>query len=437
MQAVLSDEHTLALFSQDFGKIISSSPVAVFSPDHIELLQTFIKYASKNKLPVTIRGMGLSQGGQSIPIEGGITLTMQHFIKTHKIVDNSIWVEANARWCDILDRTLPYQLAPAVLPYNCNLPIAGVLSAGGIGSSSFKNSTITTQVQALEVIDGRGEKRIVDEQSPLFEACLGGQGRCAVISKACIRLNPVSPQVKSYFLVYNDMEQWFQDIETAKEHADYLELFCSPSPQGAALYGDDRKPIADWLYGMHVSYGFKQKSPGLKGSLKPQKILHSHEESIRSYFLRHNGRFTAMKETGQWDMIHPWYECFLPESIIKNKLAEILKQLPLYYANLVHIVPIAKPSVGYTMFPDSESIYELMILNPGIPAPLKQGSLQTIHALDEQLLMMNGKRYLSGYLGHPVNEDYWKRHYGSRYDQWIHLKKEYDPFSIFTSSLFQ
>ncbi|KTD26282.1 FAD-binding oxidoreductase [Legionella israelensis] len=434
-QALLSDEQTLVLFGKDFGKIIHTKPAAVFQPQTTKELKSFLHYASNHFLPTTIRGKGLSQGGQSLAIEGGVSLSMQHFTQTYELSDHTIWVDANASWADVLNKTLSHRLAPYALPYNCNLSIGGVLSAGGIGAASFKQGTITTHVEALEVIDGTGDLHVVSEGSPLYQACLGGQGRCGVIAKACLKLRTAAPNVKTFFLVYNDVGQWFEDIEQARKEADYLELFCSPSVQGAGLFGEQRKPIAQWLYGMHISYEYEKKPPVLL-ALKPWKVIHEQEESIHSYMLRHDSRFKMMKLTGQWDLAHPWYECFVPAQWLREHLVSILYSLPLHYANLVHVVPIANRRVGFTMFPESESFYELMILNPGIVDPLKDSCLQAIRELDRLLLSQGGKRYLSGYLGEGLDESYWRSHFGSSYAQWLKLKKQYDPAGIFMSSLF-
>lgn len=439
-QALFSDEQTLAVFSQDFGKLIHSSPSAVCIPQDINNLQSLIAFAHQHKLPITIRGNGLSQGGQSLPMPGGLTLSMQNFNKPLDLEENSIWVEANSSWSELLNISLQQHKAPFVLPYNCNLSIAGVLSAGGVGSSSFKYGAINAHVAALEVIDGQGERQIVKKDSPLFQACLSGQGRFAVITKACVQLRPVASQVKTFFLVYSSQEQWFEDIEKVRSRADYMELFCSPSVQGAKLKEGKRIPMAQWLYGLHFSLEYEHTAPQLNDvikDLKPWQIIHSQEEPILSYFLRHNSRFEVMKMLGQWDLFHPWYECFVAETVLKKQLDDVLRQLPIHYANLVHIVPMARKIAGFLMLPEEESVYSFMILNPGIPGILKESCVQAIKELDEYFISTGGKRYLSGFLGQELSANYWSNHFGQHYASWITLKKQFDPHGVFGSMLHQ
>ncbi|TAL63565.1 MAG: FAD-binding oxidoreductase [Legionella sp.] len=437
-EALLCDEATLFAFSQDFGRVMQSQPAAVYQPHSIEAIQNLIRFAQNEQLPLTIRGNGLSQGGQSLPLPGGVTLSMQQFDKPGEFTGDSIWMEANASWTSLLEQTLPALKAPHVLPYNCNLAVAGVLSVGGVGASSFKYGTINSHVKGLEVIDGLGELQRVDYRSPLFDACLSGQGRCGVITKAEIALRTVQPLVKTFCLVYNEQDKWFKDLEKLKTKADYLELFCSPAIQGAKPIGDKRQPVAEWLYALHCSFEFTEQSPELTdlvADLHYWKLLQAYEESIGSYYLRHNSRFVMMKSLGQWDLLHPWYECFVPTKVLQTHLEAILQSLPLHYANLVHIVPISRPNANFLMFPKEDSVCSFMILHPGIPQLFKDSCLQAVEELDKRFLQLGGKRYLSGYMGKAVGGEYWSTHFAEYYKAWMDVKKQYDPAGIFCSLL--
>lgn len=439
-EAMLSDGHSLSFFAHDFGKLLHSSPSAACIPSSLDKLQHLLNFAHQHSLPLTLRGNGLSQCGQSLPLAGGLTLHLKKLNNTGEHENDSIWVEANATWADILAKSLQKSQSPYVIPYNCNLSVGGVLSAGGMGASSFKFGSATSHVKALEVITTDGNVKIVDSGSDLYNACLSGQGRFAVITKACINLRQCAKNVRTFFLVYLDKDQWLYDIQKAGKEADYLEIFCSPAVQGAKLTDSGRRlPFAHWLYTLHVCKEFDNQAPTLDDinpTLKPWKTLHTQDESIMSYFHRHDSRFEAMKITGQWELLHPWYECFISEQLLKNTLDEILPQLPLYYATVLQIVPIAnQPDTGFLMLPKDGQIYAVMILTPGVNDKLLPGCLQTIKLLDSLFLEKGGKRYLSGYLGEGLDQQYWKTHFGSSYDAWLNLKKKYDPRGILTSCL--
>ncbi|MFT4059461.1 MAG: FAD-binding protein [Legionella sp.] len=436
-RAMLNDEHSLALYYHDFGKLAQSRPAAICEPTSKEQLQELISYAYKQRLPITIRGNGMSQSGQSLAAQGGLVLSMKHFNRIEEPNQDSIWIEANASWAGLLARSLKYSLVPYVVPYNCDLSIGGVLSVGGIGASSFQYGSATMHVRSLEVIQANGELVQVDAQSPLMQACLGGQGRFGLITRAEITLRPCKPLVRTFFLMYEDKETWLHDLHQCQNQANFIESFCTSAMQGTRLTEKGRTPFAQWFYALHMSIEYEQHPPELSDlGLSPWKLTHVQEESIHSYLQRNESRFNAMKTTGQWEQAHPWYECFIPGSQIQH-LEELLINLPLYYAPVVHIVAIANHDLpkGFLMLPEDEEIFAMMILNPGLPKALVPGSLETIKKLDMQLLSAGGKRYLSGFLGESLDTNYWKQHFGARYFDWHQLKETYDPHAIFRSML--
>lgn len=435
-QVMLSDEHTLVSFRQDFGKLIHSDPRAVCEPTTTDGLQSLIHYAHEHQLPLTLHGNGMSQNGQSLAIPGGLILSMKHFNRAYEAEKQSIWVEANTSWGSLLEQSLKQSLIPYVFPYNCHLSIGGVLSAGGIGSSSFKFGSAIAHVNSLEVLQANGDLVQVDKQSPLMQACLGGQGRFGLITKACIALRPCCQSVRTFFLVYLDKETWLQDLLSCKNKADYIESFCTPAVQGTKLSAKGRLPFAQWLYGIHVSVEYDQYAPDFSDlALNPWKVLHIQDESIHAYVHRHDSRFSTMKMTGQWELAHPWYECYVSAAQLDN-LEEILATLPIHYASLVHIVAIANPApTGFLILPREKNIFSFMILNPGLPKALIPSCLDTIKDLDARLLPQGGKRYLSGFIGEAPDREFWQNHFGERYSDWLNLKKIYDPHHIFCSAL--
>lgn len=435
-QALLHDEQTLASFCEDFGKLTHANPAAVFEPETTESAQLLIQHAHANKLPVTLRGYGMSQSGQSLAVPGGLILNMKHFDSVSEVDSYSIWVEANASWGSLLEKTLQQSLIPYVVPNNCNLSVGGVISAGGIGASSFKYGSVTAHVNSLKIIQANGELIQVDSQSSLMQASLGGQGRFGLITQACIALRSCCKFVRTFFLVYLDKDSWLNDLHLCRTKADFVESFCTPAIQGAKLSEKGRLPFAQWLYAIHVSLEYNELAPDFSSlELRPWRLLHTQDESIHSYLHRHDPRFNAMKITGQWDLQHPWYECFIPGSQLES-LDELLDRLPIHYASVVHIASVAPVyPAGFLQFPKSNDIFALMILNPGLPTAFIPSCLQTIKYLDSIFLPNGGKRYLSGYLGEFPETQFWKNHFEERYEDWIGLKKHYDPQNIFCSFL--
>lgn len=438
-QSILSDTDTLSVFNADFGGLVHGTPSAVCIPETVIVLEKLMQYADTHRLPVTVRGHGLSQCGQSLAVSGGLLIHMEKMNHILSINNQSIWIEANANWASVLDVTLKEQYVPFVVPYNCQLSIGGVLSLGGIGASSFKSGSAIEHVDALEVLTADGARQQVDKHSSLFHAVLGGQGQFGIITKAALALRACAPQVRTFFLVYLDVKTWLQDLKKFQKCADYIESFCSPAIQGAKLSPKGRTSFAQWLFGLQVSVEYEGEAPELDGICSDSehwKILHIQDERIGSYLLRHDARFNAMKMTGQWTLKHLWYECFVPMSVLIQHLDELLTSLPLHYATLLQIVPIAQhyETSGFFMLPDAEEIVAVMILNPGLPEPLVESCLEVMRGLDDRFLCQGGKRYLSGFLGFDLTKDYWKNHFNGKYADWLRLKEQYDPKRIFQSA---
>lgn len=438
-QPMLRDAPSLDSFGGDFGRLRHSKPAAVFSPSTTQALQQAIAYANENGLPVTVRANGLSQCGQSLPVTGGLTLHMDRFCAVHEREDAFVWVDANASWASLLAATLPMSRVPYVVPYNTNLSIAGLLSVGGVGAASFKHGVAASHANALEVVTANGDIQRVDAKSPLLQACLGGLGQFGVMTKAAIQLRPCGRQVRTFFLMYLDKEQWLKDLTIFKRHADFIETVCSPAVLGTKSTENGRQPFAEWLFAMQVSFEYDDEAPeltSLGSDIKPWKVSHRQDETMEAYLFRHNSRFQAMKVSGQWELQHPWYECLVPQDVLLAELDDLLQSLPLYYATLVHLVPIARTQpAGFFMAPDQPEFFSVMILNPGVPPALVPGCLEVVKALDDRFLAQGGKRYLAGFLGSDVSPAYWKAHFGSRYEAWLDLKKRYDPKGIFCSLL--
>jgi hypothetical protein len=438
--AFYDDTEHLNSFNHDFGGLITSQPKSIFIPKEIKQIQEFLKFANENDLPVTIRGNGLSQCGQSLASSNGVILNTLALDSIYQYQEETIWIDANATWSALIEATLQHNHIPFITPYNCNLTIGGVLSVGGVGAASFKYGSAVNHVQALEVITSDGTLLQVDSNSALFHACLGGQGQFGIITKACIKLKPSKKHVRTFFLTYMDEKQWLHDLALFVQCADYIESFCSPAVQGAKLTPTGRKPFAQWLFALHISIEFTDQAPELTEIIQqvnPWKILHIQDEPIKDYLHRHDGRFQVMKLTGQWELPHPWYECFVPRNVLFEDFQEFLASLPLHYVPILQIMPIAsnKPC-GFFMLPEGGDTFAIMILNPGIPSGLIPNCLEAIDNLDKRFLPQGGKRYLSGYLGQKIDNAYWQQHFGYRYNDWLGLKAQFDPKYLFQSVLY-
>lgn len=143
----------------DYYSVDSSSyqirPKVVVMPKTIQEVADIVKFASKNKIPVTPRGAGTGLVGSAIG--DGIIIDLKHFdkISVHK---DSVTVGAGV-YKGNLDDALKIKKKffgpnPSVGPY-CTL--GGMISANASGSRTLKYGATIDNLLELTVVDGKGK----------------------------------------------------------------------------------------------------------------------------------------------------------------------------------------------------------------------------------------------------------------------------------------
>jgi glycolate oxidase len=84
-QNVLTTPESLKAYSYDGTTSWIHEPDVVVFPTTAEEVSSIMKIANREKIPVTPRGGGTNVSGGSVPIQGGIVLTMTKFNKILKI----------------------------------------------------------------------------------------------------------------------------------------------------------------------------------------------------------------------------------------------------------------------------------------------------------------------------------------------------------------
>jgi FAD/FMN-containing dehydrogenase len=100
-----------------------------------------------------------------------------------------------------------------IVGFNLGLTVGGTLSIGGIGTTSFRHGAQVDHVFEMQVVTGEG--RVVtcsdSRYRDLFEGALAGQGQCAIMTRAVLRLVPASTKVREYVLPYADLPTLLDD----------------------------------------------------------------------------------------------------------------------------------------------------------------------------------------------------------------------------------
>lgn len=440
----VSDEGEISKASRDFGAIAFGNPIAISVPRTPLECKALVDFANHHDLRFTLRGKGLSQGGQTLAPSGTVTIDCSEVndVGTPDHKTQTVTCQAGATWRSVVTMTSTHGLVPQIIPFFPELTVGGVLSIGGIGGNSHLHGTVNSNVRELEVVTGRGDLiRCSSTQEPdLFESSLSGLGRCGIITSATLYLRRIKPKVKTFYLFYLDHEDWLSDQKKIVESKayDYLEAFCGPLPLGLQPHDNSWKPFFHWFYSLQVSIEFEGEEPteDCLEDLLYKQLLNCGISDTLSFLMRYGARAENMKRSGGWMQSHPWWECILPIEVMSQILPFLLEKLPLFLGD----------GLGYRFFtlggncppafvlPSSEIPIGMAVLPMGIDQSQLQNILETFQEIDEWLLPLGGKRYLSGWLG-SMTEECWKRHYGDYYEKWMERKKKYDPNNVFHSLL--
>lgn len=229
------DDATRDAASSDFGRFVHERPAAVLAPGSVDDLARVLRFARHHDLRVAVRGRAHSLSGEAL-VEGGIVVDMATLAQVHTVENDTAVVDAGCSWSDVLDATLPLGLAPPVLPDYPGLSVGGTLSIGGIGPATFRYGAQVDNVLSLQVVTGEGHVHWCSRtrQRDLFEAVLAGQGQCAIIAKAELRLTVAAEMVRAYSLRYADLATALSDADRLVSDGRFDGVVTFVAPTGAA-----------------------------------------------------------------------------------------------------------------------------------------------------------------------------------------------------------
>lgn len=427
---LLRDFESRRAASEDFGRLACGDAWGVALPSDIDELCATIAFAGERGLAVTVRGRGYSQSGQSLPA-GGLSLDCTRLDRIGPIDQESASVrcEGGARLREVVLATAACGFLPPVLPLNLDMTIGGLLSAGGIGSTSHRYGPVVANILDIEVVTAAAERVRCSssENTDLFHAVLSGAGRCAVIASARLALRRFQPRTQTYHLLYGSIEDWLDDqrLLSRSGFADHLEGFCWAS----ARWQDRGRPRTHWLYGLQV--GVEHDNGGLPpnhilSDARCWRRLHTEDTATLDFAFRYQPRFDAMRESGDWEQSHPWLEFLLPADELAEVLPGVLDMLPLSLGDGHRLILVAGGQAP-PLFPlPTADAACFAVLPMGVAFHHRDRTLEALRAVDRRLREAGGERYLSGWLFDRAGTG----------RGWLDAKRKFDPRGIFSSVLF-
>ena len=435
--SVIADEDTRTGMSSDFGRLVNRMPRFVVAPACVRDVENVLKLADQEGVPISTRGAAHSQSGQSL-VEDGILIDLTTLKRIDPVVEAKVWVDAGVVWGDLVRMLALEGWVPPVLTNNLSVTVGGTLSMAGLGVASHRFGAQVDNVAALEVVTADGQRVVCSpsENQDLFNCSRCGLGQFSVIVRAELKLRQLEPKVRTFFLLYDDIEALMRDQEFLlhRQHIDYVESWCSPCPQGLRKMGPTRLPFAEWFYPMHLTVEYSSEPPDADKVLEGLSFYRkSHVEDITTleYLFRLEPLFEMWRDSGTWNLTHPWMEVVLPWVTAGRYIRGVLQDFPPHLLVGGHVLlwPCRGTASDAPMFmhPGGDFVMGFGIL-PAIPKRLTGQVLPLLQRASDLSMEVGGKRYLSGWV--DFDEGRWKSHFGEKWEQVVAWKRFYDPKGI-------
>lgn len=197
----------------ELGKKIADAVIFV---ENTQQIQSVVKFANENKIPIISRGAGTNTVGSCIPSLGGIVL---NFSKMNKILElnkenMTVQVEPGAIVGDIQQAAENVGLFYPPDPSNLKVStIGGSIAQNSAGARCFKYGGTKNYVLDLTVVTSNGEIIHTGSQTvknavgyDLNSLFTGSEGTLGIVAQALLKLIPKPQETQVIAGYFNDIE---------------------------------------------------------------------------------------------------------------------------------------------------------------------------------------------------------------------------------------
>ncbi len=225
------------------------APDVVVTPGAVAEIAAIARLCHETRTPLVVRGAGTGYTGGSVPVRGGVVLSMARFARILEIdADNLLAVvQPNVITRDLHEaveaRGLFYPPDPASL---AECAIGGNVAECAGGPRAFKYGTTRRYVLALEAVLPTGEiirtgsKAVKNVAGyALTDLLVGSEGTLAVLTEVTVRLVPLPPHRRALSATYrsvDDAARAVGAVVAAGVVPAVLELIDGPSLDAVAVH---------------------------------------------------------------------------------------------------------------------------------------------------------------------------------------------------------
>lgn len=213
-RALLTDPADCLAYGYDNSRRLALPQALVFATSHAEVVAV-VQACHAHRLPLTVRGRGTNTTGASVPVAGGVVLSLERMDRILECVpgDRLIRCEAGALNGAVQAEAARHGLFWAPDPTSAAFStVGGNLACGAGGPRAVKYGTARDAVLGLVAVTGDGRtlqcgarttKSVVGYD--LTRLLIGSEGTLAVITEATLRLLPKPSQTRLLRAAYADV----------------------------------------------------------------------------------------------------------------------------------------------------------------------------------------------------------------------------------------
>jgi hypothetical protein len=203
------------VYATDAGGIAYGLPHGVVLARSAGQISLLLRAAQTHRVPVTVRGGGLTTEGESVAF-GGVLLDMTGMSRVMHIDEAALTVrtEAGIYWHGLAEELRRANLDYLSAPLNLTSSVGGTLGVGGIDANSARLGCSADQALSLQVVTPTGD--IVEcsdsENQELFQRVILGYGQFGVITEATLSVRPYTP-LRMYYYHYSSLRVAIEDLQ--------------------------------------------------------------------------------------------------------------------------------------------------------------------------------------------------------------------------------
>lgn len=188
-------------YASDYTEDLVYLPDVVAKPNTVEEISTLLKFCTQNKIPVTPRGAGTGLSGGSLPVNGGISLSLENFNKILNIDEENFQATVES---GVINETFQQAVKEKGLFYPPDPASKGSCFLGGNiahssgGPKALKYGTTKDYVLNLQVVLPTGEIIWTGADTlknstgyNLTQLMVGSEGTLCVVTKIVFKLLPL------------------------------------------------------------------------------------------------------------------------------------------------------------------------------------------------------------------------------------------------------